>query len=235
MFSRKFLFLGMATIFWSSIAFANNNLDQLKHYNVTQALPAFNHKLTTDISFFSFFQNNPTTLEQVLRNTSLQQQILDGKVSLQSLITTDAKALTKPDAGFTHNTLSDLDATKLNKQNQASVDSAKDLEADAAKELDDAANDRLKPLTPIVATKPQTPRPNENRIDLNNVPTDTSLDAKGWPKYLNVPSHCPAPQSGKNYIHEFQHGENQGTGVDFGPSPPSNSFWGKLGFISYYF
>ncbi len=44
------------------------------------------------------------------------------------------------------------------------------------------------------------------QVNLNAIPSDTSLDANGWPKYLNVPATCAKPIAGKQYIFEPRHG-----------------------------
>lgn len=68
--------------------------------------------------------------------------------------------------------------------------------------------------------------------DVNAIPTDTSLDANGWPKYLKVPSDCPKPEQGRTYRHflDYSYRENlaSGGGSDFGlPVGSSNSDFKK--------
>ena len=57
-------------------------------------------------------------------------------------------------------------------------------------------------------------------MDINAIPTDTSLDANGWPRYLRVPSDCPKPEQGRTYRHflDYSYRENlaSGGGSDFG-------------------
>lgn len=220
MFMRKPIALSIIAIVWSSIAFANNELISLPNYTPAKAIPQFSAKLSSDTSFFTFFKNHPAILAQVLDIPSLQEKLVQGTITPQSLVKSTVEASIAP---------------QVIKQNQVSIDSIKDLEKDVAKELADTAREPIRPSTPIIVTRPPVETPAPTRIDMNNVPQDVALDAKGWPKYLNVPTNCPAPQGGKKYIHEFHIGDSQSTGVDFGPSAPGNSWWGKLGFIRTFF
>lgn len=76
--------------------------------------------------------------------------------------------------------------------------------------------------TSSTTTTPPTPTPGTGTastvsLDLNKVPTDTTLDAKGWPKYLNVPADCPAADTSKHYVYE-SHFQFSG-GSSFGADP----------------
>jgi hypothetical protein len=68
------------------------------------------------------------------------------------------------------------------------------LTIEGDEEIPAPEDDPTDPIIPVGATDTVT--------DINEVPSDTTtLDATGWPAYLNVPEYCSPPATGEEYKH----------------------------------
>lgn len=86
-------------------------------------------------------------------------------------------------------------------------------EEEAKRKAEEALAAAQKPA-PIIELPPEE---EEVLIDVNAVP-QAGLDERGWPKHLNVPTHCPAADSTRTYLHTFL-AEKNGGSIGFGAYP----------------
>lgn len=172
-------------------------------------------------SGLTLLDENDKALDYILKSREVQQQLIDGALSVSDVI---AKVGTAEDT-----------AAKNSLERMNSRGARADLQRQAASDLDRATSSDTETTPPIQIpttdvyehtdiTTPSTPTttPMAQLIDLNAVPEGdySDKDAKGWPTFMKVPADCPAADSNKDYYHEFRYSRNDArNGVDFGPHP----------------
>lgn len=187
-------------------------------YASTGFAPGFDAFLAKHPTTAATLKNNQSLSAYLLNNPEAQQQLMQGKVTiaeLQQLVTSHGVSTRAAKAATEGLKLAGTD--KIQSQAEASAEAALQAVIDGTTPRTAVPDNSRKPVVndakPATSTavrvtddlnsaaeaagQPLQPR---DVFNINAVPNG-EVDAKGWPKHLQVPAHCPAPVAGKKYIH----------------------------------
>lgn len=179
---------------------AKNDLQGLAGYNQEELLPDFIELLQRDSEVYTYFKSTPRAFEVVRRDRALQQKLVARTVKPQAVLVQLDPIDQKAEADL-QQLFENTDSQPVRPEADKPVDRAAENTPAPTPALHD-----LQPSTPVTVAKPDAVdytagiRPPAME-DINAVPTDTSLDTKGWPKYLRTPDGCPAARDDIEYIH----------------------------------
>jgi len=205
MFKRYVIVAGLLM---ASSAWADNDLSTLKGYQGHFASPAFSALLEEDEEVFAYFEEHSVELQKVLADQNLQAKLVSGEITVDELTATLAKQQADALKPLPTDDRAARDLAQFSSQGSAQVAAAvsRGDSYRAARDLGSAARE-TKPVDQstvdaVSTAKPPVPAAALPELaDMNKIP-EAGVDAKGWPKYLNVPAHCPEPKEGVRYKYE---------------------------------